>query len=504
MPPVPRGAVHVRGLSWRPAARRSPVLRDLDLSIAPGERVLLAGPSGAGKSTLLRAIAGLLLTADVGDLDGEVLVGGVPPAQEPGRVGMLLQDPTAAVVAERVGRDVAFGLENLQVPRREIWPRVARALAAVGFPYGVDHLTSALSGGETQRLALAGGLALAPDVLLLDEPTSMLDPAAAADVRAAVLAVAQERGSTMVVVEHRIGPWLDHVDRLLVMDHDGQIVADGSPPAVLEQHGPALADRGVWVPGIPDPEPADVPAALVGPHRDPQPRDEVVVRAQALVVRRQPRLLARRAAATVALDGVDADLRAGSVLAVTGESGSGKSTLLGVLAGLDRPDAGYVESSAELATGRGRTPWAWHSTDLAARLAWVPQRPEHGVVARTVLGELLAAPRALGRPADDAHRRAGALLETLGLGALAEASPHHLSGGEQRRLMVAAALAHGPSAVLVDEPTVGQDRRTWALVVGACRAAADAGTAAAMATHDTAAVRAVADRRLVLHAGRVA
>jgi energy-coupling factor transport system permease/ATP-binding protein len=497
------GAVDVRGLTWRPSSRRRPVLRDLDLSVAPGERVLLAGPSGGGKSTLLRAIAGLLLTADTGDLTGEVLVGGAPPAQSPGRVGLLLQDPAAAVVAERVGRDVAFGPENLRVPRSEIWPRVHRALASVEFPYGTEHLTSALSGGESQRLALAGALALAPEVLLLDEPTSMLDPVAAAEVRAAVLALAERRGCTTVVVDHRIEPWVAHVDRLVVLDAEGRFVADGVPAAVLAQHREALAEQGVWVPGLPDPEPGAIPPELVRPHRDPPGEDHPLVRAERVVVSRRPRLLARGATTTLALDGVDADLRAGSVLAVTGPSGSGKSTLLAVLAGLHRPDGGEVRSATDLATRHGAAPWAWRSADLAQRLAWVPQRAEHGIVTHTVEDEVLAASRALRRPDGEARRRAWALLEALGLSALAEASPHHLSGGEQRRLMVAAAFAHGPSAVLLDEPTVGQDRHTWAAVIGACHAAAAAGAGAAMATHDTSAVRAVSDRELILQAGRV-
>jgi energy-coupling factor transporter ATP-binding protein EcfA2 len=500
--PARGAAVDVRGLTWQPSTRRLPVLRDLDLHVAPGERVLLAGPSGAGKSTLLRAIAGLLLTADAGDLSGEVLVGGEPPASAPGRVGLLLQDPTAAVVAERVGRDVAFGLENLQVPRKRIWPRVHEALASVAFPYDLAHLTSALSGGETQRLALAGALVLAPEVLLLDEPTSMLDPAAAADVRAAVLDLAAERGSTMVVVEHRLEPWVEHVDRLVVMDDVGDIVADGPPGVVLDRHARALAAQGLWVPGLADPEPTSVPAELVRPYHLPDATGDPLVRADGVVVRRRPRLLARSSQTTVALAGVDAEVCSGSVLAVTGASGSGKSTLLGVLAGLDRPDGGEVHAGAALATRQGSAPWAWRSRDLAARLAWVPQQPEHGVVARTVRDEVLAASRALTRPEDEAAARAGALLEVFGLSALSGASPYHLSGGEKRRLMVAAALTHGPAAVLLDEPTVGQDRRTWAAVTGACRAAAAAGAGAAMATHDTGAVGAVSDHELVLSRGR--
>jgi len=498
-------SVEVRGLTWRPAARLEPVLSDLALRIAPGERVLVAGPSGAGKSTLLRALAGVLLTADVGDLSGDVRIDGHEPHRVPGRVGLLLQDPSAAVVAERVGRDVAFGLENLQLPRAETWVRVRTALVAVGFPYGEQHPTVALSGGEMQRLALAGALAMEPGLLLLDEPTSMLDPAAAAEVRRAVLDVVSARGSTLVIVEHRLEPWLDEVDRLLVMDATGAIIADGEPRRVLEEHREALLEVGVWLPGVSLPKPLEFPAALVEPATSATvERGQALVSAREVVVRHVGRRAGRRGATTLALDDVSADLVSGRALAVTGPSGAGKSTLVALLAGLARPDSGEVLSAPALATRQGRVPWAWRSPALAARLSWVPQQPEHGIVTGTVLGELLAAARATGRDETWAANRARGLLDLLGLDRLAQTSPYHLSGGEQRRLMLAAALVHGPYAVLLDEPTVGQDRNTWAAVLGACAAARDAGSACALATHDLAAAGALADDRLVLSAGRVA
>jgi energy-coupling factor transport system ATP-binding protein len=302
--------------------------------------VLLAGPSGSGKSTLLRAVAGVLETADHGELSGEVAVDGVAPQQAPGTVALLLQDPTAAIVGERVGRDVAFGPENLGLPRTAIWQRVHAALRAVDFPYDVDHLSAALSGGESQRLALAGALALEPRVVLLDEPTSMLHPAAAADVRRGVLDVVGRRGSTMVVVEHDIEPWLDHVDRLVVLDETGGVTADGDPHAVLASQGDALAAQGVWVPGRPAPAPVDVPPDLVEPWgacpvSGPALDGGALLHADEVSVRHRRRLGARGPArSTVALDGVTASLHAGRALAVTGPSGAGKSTLVALLAGL--------------------------------------------------------------------------------------------------------------------------------------------------------------------------
>ncbi|GMA42222.1 ABC transporter ATP-binding protein [Mobilicoccus caccae] len=201
-------ALEARGLTWTPLGQDDPILDGVDLRVEPGERVLLAGASGAGKSTLLRALAGVLGEAEAGDLDGQVRVDGEPVRAGDGRVGLVLQDPAVSLVAGRVGRDVAFGPENLGVPRAEIGERVAGALAAVDFPYGPEHRSAALSGGEAQRLALAGVLAMRPDVLLLDEPTAMLDDDSAAHVRDAVAGVVADRRVSLVVVEHRLDRWL--------------------------------------------------------------------------------------------------------------------------------------------------------------------------------------------------------------------------------------------------------------------------------------------------------
>ncbi len=492
-------AVAVEGFGWRPLRRRTPVLHDLDLLIPAGQRVLVAGPSGAGKSTLLRALAGVLLTADHGEMAGQVLVDGHDAALHPGEAGLLLQDPLAGVVAETVGRDVAFGLENARVPRSEIWPRVDAALAAARFPYPAAHLTRALSGGETQRLVLAGNLVRDNRLLLLDEPTSMLDAEAAATVRTAIQQEVLRRGCTMVAVEHRLEPWLDFVDRLLVLGPHGEVVADGTPAQVLADQGAALATQGVWLPGLPAPALLRVDAALVAPWEDGPQR---LVTATGVGVELRSGLTDRRTPPTVALADVDAELRRGRALAVTGASGAGKSTLVSVLAGLSRPTSGTVEADPQLATRQGTHPWRWRSRDLTARLAWAPQTPEHGVVTTNVRDEVLASARACGREAASAEARADGLLETFGLGHLGGASPYHLSGGEQRRLMVAAALGHGPHGLLLDEPTVGQDRHTWAAVIGAIAAARDAGAGVAVSTHDLLAAGVVADDHLELSAGR--
>src|SRR5207342_705478 len=165
------------------------------------------------------------------------------------RTGLLLQDPQAQTVLARCGDDVAFGLENHAVPPEEIWPRVAEALRGVGLTFPLDHPTSRLSGGERQRLALAGVLALRPGLLLLDEPTAMLDPDGARALREQVAALLAGSGTTCVLVEHRVAEWLPLVDRVVVLEPGGGAVADGPVQEVIERHGAALAAQGVWIPG---------------------------------------------------------------------------------------------------------------------------------------------------------------------------------------------------------------------------------------------------------------
>ena len=516
--------VEVRDLTWRPFGRREPVLSGICLRIEPGSHVLLAGPSGAGKSTLLRALAGVLTTTESGDFSGSVLVDGAPPAGS--SVGLMMQDPDDAFVAGRAGRDVAFGPESFGMPRDEIWSRVRSALASVGFPYDEDRPTNALSGGETQRLALAGVLALTPRLVLLDEPTSMLDPSSAAIVREAITSAARASGATLVMVEHELSAVVDGVGRLVVLDPNGRVSADGPVGETLAASTELLVAQGVWVPGVPAPRPLDVDRALCAPVAtrtsgtsgtsatsggsggSGSAGGQVLVSAESVSVTRQPRasvMSAKRPMSAVqALVDVCATVAAGECVVVVGPSGAGKSTLTALMAGVDTPTLGQVRAGAALLAGTdvAENIHAWTSRVLAARFGWVPQQAEHVVVARTVREDVLSTSRLLGLDDDATQARVDGLLEVLGLSALSGADPHHLSGGEMRRLALAGAIAHGPSVLVLDEPSVGQDRLTWSAVAGVVVAARDAGVGVVLATHDPLLI-ALADRRITLSAGRV-
>ena len=492
--PLGEGAgarVCARDWGWRHAGRKNAALSGVDLDIAPGERVLVLGPSGSGKSTLMGGLAGLLGGAEEGEATGTLTVDGVAPAAARGRVGLLMQDPEAQVVLARVGDDVAFGMENLGVPREEIWPRVENSLAAVGLSVPLDHSTTELSGGQKQRLALASILAMGPGLLLLDEPTANLDPSGVAEVRGAVEAVVEKTGATVVVVEHRVDVWASLVDRVIVVA-DGAIAADGPLREVLAQQGDALRERGIWLPG-------DDVAAEVGPAPEVAPASFEGAQDDAENGVQTATPIARVADLTIGYDknspvrsGIDLTIERGVSTCIVGANGAGKSTFALTLAGLLPPISGTVE--VETSDGTAGDPHEWSSKQLLGRMSMVFQEPEYQFLAATVAEELAIGPRAAGMTDEEIAPLVDEHLEALGLTKLARANPMTLSGGEKRRLSVATALISAPELLILDEPTFGQDRGTWLGLVRLLRAALARGVTLVSITHDPAFVAAMGQR----------
>ncbi len=545
-------SLEARGFGWRWNGREAWAVRGLDLTVADGERILLLGASGAGKSTLLTAAAGVLDGSDggTGESEGILEIDGVdaPAARLAAledsaglaRSGLLLQDPQAQTVLARCGDDVAFGLENHSVPREEIWPRVDVALAEVGLPVDRARPTAHLSGGQRQRLALAGVMALRPQLLLLDEPTAMLDPAGAARLAEVVKERLDASGAGCLVVEHRVSLWLDVVTRVVVLAPAGGVLADGTPHEVIAARGEELAAAGVWVPGLTprrlrssSPSAAPPSAVIM---KDPasraarEGRSTLITGAEGgsgLITGAEGRVGDERAAPGQALltlagvsaghrsgdpvlTGVDAVVRAGRAVAVRGPNGAGKSTLALVLAGLAAPRAGSVTASPSLRgladDGAGDQPLRWRPRQLVARIGSVFQDPRHQFVARTVADELAVGPRRLGVAEDGPDgvgERVEELLERLRLTRLARANPFTLSGGEQRRLSVGTALATRPASLVLDEPTFGQDAATWAELAELLLGVIAAGTAVVAATHDDDLTAAIADETWHVDHGRL-
>ena len=489
MTPVPAGpvAATAAGWGWRHPGRSGFAVRGVDLRIEPGERVLLLGASGSGKSTLLSALAGVLGGHEEGEQEGTLLLDGGHPAASRGRAGLVLQDPDSQIVLARVGDEVAFGAENLSVPRPEIWRRVRESLDDVGLDVALDRSTSALSGGQKQRLSLAAVLAMRPGLLLLDEPTANLDPEGVIEVRDAVVRALDRTKATLIVVEHRVAVWADVVDRVIVLGAGGGILADGPPADVLAEPDTrsVLAEAGVWLPGWHPPVPG--PAAVSTPGRE-------LLSAGNLSVARTKR-------GPAVLEGVELHLREGAALSIVGANGSGKSTLALTLAGLLRTRAGTVAAADALARGAGSDPARWKSSQLIQRIGSVFQDPEHQFLTATVAGELGFGPRAAREPETQFRPRIDDLAERLRLTHLLQANPFTLSGGEKRRLSVATMLATRPSVLVLDEPTFGQDAGTWAELVGLLRGLVAEGCSIVSVTHDADFTRALGSGVLEVRTG---
>ena len=537
MEATPRGArIELNNFSWHHPGRPEPVISGLNLTINPGEKVLLLGTSGAGKSTLLHAIAGVLHDDDGESAGGTITINGQAPAEARGTAGMMQQDPESSIVMATVGNDVAFGPENLRVPREEIWGRVTEALTAVGLNHlPLDHPSSALSGGQKQRLGLAGILSMHPGAMILDEPTANLDPSGVQEVRDSILTAAEATGATLLVVEHRVSIWAPHMDRIIVLGEGGTITHDGAPDTVLTEARQELIDAGVWVPNY-VPRAPQTGNTAGGEVAGDSEHGEALLRAENLsITRAQPTPKQRRARrrtikrlgdtpAPAPVDlpvlrgGLNLTLRAGEHLSVLGPNGAGKSTLALTLAGLlTAPDGTLAATDTLRDHGAGRDSgqnsqrahWdvpTWTPAQMLSRIGYVFQEPEYQFIRGTVREELELGPRrlaALNRvplDEDELAARTDDLAARLRLNHLLDANPFTLSGGEKRRLSVASALATAPRILILDEPTFGQDARTWAELVDLIRELLADGTAVISITHDEDYTAALGGKSITLEA----
>lgn len=432
-------------------------LNDVTLEVPRGQRVCILGANGSGKSTLASVICGLL-APDEGDVElvGErVCEGGTPDLAAYRRarrgLGLVFQNPDDQIVTSVVADDVAFGPENLGLPRDEIRRRVDRELARVALTDYARADPSRMSGGQRQRVCIAGALAMEPQVLVLDEPSSLLDVRG----REAIMRVMGRlaaAGATLVHVTHFMDEALE-ADRVIVM-RAGRIVLDGAPREVFCAANTGLIDElGLELPF--DLRLLRARRALAGGADDGHALRALLSKDSAA---REPfcRVSGVSYSYTprhAALDDVSFQVLEGETCAVVGQTGSGKSTLLRLLCGLETPDAGSVEvAGATTATKRGRR-------DVRRAVGYVMQHPERQLFAQTVESDVAFGPRNMGLPVDEVARRVDHALDLVGLAAKKGLSPFELSGGQKRLAAIAGVLAMQPKLLVLDEPTAGLDPR---------------------------------------------
>lgn len=432
-------------------------LDDVTLEVPRGQRVCVLGANGSGKSTLASVICGLL-APDEGDVElvGErVCEGGAPDLEAYRRarrgLGLVFQNPDDQIVTSVVADDVAFGPENLGLPRDEIRRRVDRELARVALTDYARADPSRMSGGQRQRVCIAGALAMEPQVLVLDEPSSLLDVRGHEAIMR-VMGRLAAAGATLVHVTHFMDEALE-ADRVIVM-RAGRIVLDGTPSEVFCGGNAGLIDElGLELPF--DLRLLRARRALAGGtgvkheqqallSKNSAPREQFC-RVSGVSYSYTPR--------HAALDDVSFQVLEGETCAVVGQTGSGKSTLLRLLCGLEAPDSGSVEvAGATTATKRGRR-------DVRRAVGYVMQHPERQLFAQTVESDIAFGPRNMGLPADEVARRVDHALDLVGLAAKKGLSPFELSGGQKRLAAIAGVLAMQPKLLVLDEPTAGLDPR---------------------------------------------
>lgn len=538
---------------YRHATRKHFAVRGLNLTIEAGQKVLLLGASGIGKSTILAGAAGIIGSnvilssekskeseeseesikskeseesieskesngmipvedEDGGISEGCVYVDDIPVRQAIGKVGLVLQDPDSQAIFQRLGDNVAFGLENMNVPHELIWQQVNESLKKVGLEgLQLHRSTSHLSGGQQQRLALAGALAMKPSILLLDEPTANLDPNGVDQVVKAVKNVLDSAHSTMLLVEHHAEPWIDMIDRVVVLGldedisesesleevHDDDIarssfartiiVADGTPDEVFNRSDLDFTDLGIWLPSRYK-KSDDISYKL--DYDSSNANGDVILSTKDLSISHTDKPIAEH---------INLEFKSGQITALVGANGAGKSTLSLTLAGLLPALSGSVVASDKLSNGlNGTDPIKWKSSQLAKRISYVFQNPEHQFACGTVLQEVMLGPLRTGMSDEDARKQAESLLKRFSLLQYADSNPYTLSGGEKRRLTVAASLAAAPSVIILDEPTFGQDRKTWLQIINLIESLHKDGICIIVVTHDKELVSALGARVIEL------
>ena len=486
--------LEIESLTFRYRRATEPAIRDVSLSLAPGEVLLVAGPSGCGKSTLIRAINGLIPHAYSGELAGAVRLLGRSTVDLRLReialsVGTLLQDPAKQIVGSTVEAELAFGPENLAWAPMEIRDRIAAVMEEAGIGALAGRETHALSGGERQLLAMAGALMLRPKLYVVDEPLANLDPATARRLLGTLRTLA-DAGHAVVIVEHRVEEALDlQPDRVLYLDA-GSVAYLGPVEGFLK---------------VADPDAVKLPFEVVLERERARqgPAADLPRAARRTALRTDPSRLAFTdvhvsLGEREVLTGLTADLRSHEVVAVLGPNGSGKTTMFRTGMGLIRPSDGAVDVDGA-PTGKRTV------ADLARVFGYVFQSPSQMLFSRTVRDELLFGPRNLGHAIGDPDLFSHAVLRRTSLDALEgilERAPMTLSFGQQKRLALAIALALEPPTLILDEPSAGQDHQTANRFMDEVLGIPGL-ESIYLVTHDVDLALTRADRILVLRDGRV-
>ncbi|MFJ7307819.1 ABC transporter ATP-binding protein [Peribacillus frigoritolerans] len=424
--------VSVEKLRMKFPGDESLIFKDLSLSFDQGEKVLLLGPSGCGKSTLLQVLSGLIPNSIEVPMKAEKL-------KCPSSWGYVFQDPDSQFCMPFADEEIAFVLENLSVPKEEMKEKIENQIRNVGLNLGHTSIET-LSGGMKQRLAIASVLALEPEVIFLDEPTAMLDPEGTKEIWDLLKEVGKDK--TVIIVEHKIDHVLEFIERIVLLNDDGQIIADGPRDTILSLYKNEMREHGIWFPGV-----WDEYIQKYAPTREHQFTDGLPL----LDVQGFSGFRNKEEKIKVE----ELKVHSGEWIVIRGENGAGKSTLLHALMQFIKTNGTYELLGTTIKKVKNPTD----------HMTFVFQNPEFQFVANTVYEEIAYSLRIDKRPQQEIDERVRSLLKVFRLEAHRDKHPFQLSMGQKRRLSVAASIVIDKKIILLDEPTFGQDsKNTFALL----------------------------------------
>ena len=503
--------IEIRAVSFKYEGSENFALHNINLNFNRGEIVLITGPAGSGKTTLCSCINGLVPHYHEGELTGEVLVrsyntqkariGGLASL-----VGMVFQDPESQLVTNSVTDEVAFGPENFGVPRQEINKRVEDSLKRTRLQGYEERQPHNLSGGEQQACVIAAIYAMQPQIFIMDEPLSNLDPEGRSQILNLVIDVAKKRGKTLVIVEHALEEVLPHVERVIILDQ-GEIIRDGSVSEVLTGGDipfvftrPAITQLGEKfnlnpLPITPNEFYSEFNSSyelkkgrLVDKADKPKKNDDVVINIQDVSFSYNQ--------VNRVLDRVNLTIYAGELVAILGRNGSGKTTLVRHIIGLQQPDQGVV---MVLGKDVSQTP----TYELAQNVGFCFQNPNHQIVSFNVKDEMRFGLKAHNIEENEFDERIQEALEFVNLQDYLDAEVFDLGKGQKQRLALASVLTLKPSILIIDEPTTGQDPKMTEEIFEIIRRLNESGTTILMITHKIDYAAAYAKRAIVLQHGKV-
>jgi energy-coupling factor transport system ATP-binding protein len=509
--------IRVRDLWWRYELGQDWALKGIDLTVRRGEFLVIVGPSGAGKSTLCLTLCGMIPHFSRGYYKGEVMIIGretrkMKLSEITRKVGIVFQDPDTQFVTMSVEDEIAFPLENHGVPRQEMIERVRRTMEITRIIELKDKYPHELSGGQKQRVAIASILALEPEILILDEPTSDLDPVGKSEVFS-MLAELKRAGRTIILVEHNTEEAAKYADRVVLL-RDGKIIMEGPPRKVFEEVE-SIKSAGVYPPqvtelaytlstryGVRGELPItleeclewlrELNARIVTPNR--LERSPTGVKGESIISLKD--VSYSYPDGTAALRDVNLEFARGEFAAIIGQNGSGKTTLLKHIVGLLRPTVGEVRIF-------GKKTSEMSIKEIATKVGYVYQNPDHQLFCQTVYEECAYGLRNLGLSEPEIRRRVSEILGRVGLQGLEKVDTFLLGKGQRQRLAIASTLVMNPEVIIVDEPTTGQDMSQSTSIMELLASLHREGRTVLIVTHNMRLVAEYAERVVVMQAGRV-